>query len=81
MKRLSEKFTLDLKSDTISALTVVPEAFAFALGGVMFMVVIGTFAQRSFSVFRKIQISGAIDNLFHKYLKAEKKSNSSEPRK
>ena len=44
MKRLFKKFTLDLKSDTISALTVVPEAFAFALGGVMFMVVIVTFA-------------------------------------
>ena len=44
MKRLSEKFTLDLKSDTISALTVDPEAFAFALGGVIFMVVIVTFA-------------------------------------
>ena len=44
MKRLSKKFTLDLKNDTISVLTVVPKAFAFALGGVMFMVVIGTFA-------------------------------------
>ena len=44
MKRLSKKFTLDLKSDTISALTVVPEAVAVALGGVMFMVVIVTFA-------------------------------------
>ena len=42
MKRLSKKFTLDLKSDTISALTVVPEAFAFAWGGVMFIIV--TFA-------------------------------------
>jgi len=30
MKRLSKKFTLDLKSDTISALTVAQEAFAFA---------------------------------------------------
>ena len=44
MKRLFKMFTLDLKSDTISALTVVPEAFAFVLGGVMFMVVIVTFA-------------------------------------